>query len=141
MIIQQLSVFLENRSGKLTDVTEALAKSNINITALSVAETSEYGILRLIVSDPQNAVTKLKEEGFSVGLTNVICITMPDKPGALARALRLLSDKGLCVEYMYAFSMNEKASAIIRVEKLKEAIQVFSDNKVQLMRASELYSV
>ncbi|MBN1604229.1 MAG: amino acid-binding protein [Chitinispirillaceae bacterium] len=141
MIIQQLSVFLENRSGKLTDVTEALAKNSINITALSVAETSEYGILRLIVSDPQNAVTKLKEEGFSVGLTNVICITMPDKPGALARALRLLSDKGLCVEYMYAFSMNDKASAILRVEKLKEAIQVLSDNKVHLMRASELYSV
>lgn len=141
MIIQQLSVFLENRSGKLTDVTEALAKNNINITALSVAETSEYGILRLIVSDPQNAITKLKEEGFSVGLTNVICITMPDKPGALARALRILSDKGLCVEYMYAFSMNDKASAILRVEKLKEAIQVLSDNKVHLMRASELYSV
>jgi hypothetical protein len=141
MIIQQLSVFLENRSGKLTEVTEALAKKNINITALSVAETSEYGILRLIVSDPQTAVAQLKAEGFSVGLTNVICITMPDKPGALARALRLLSEKGLCVEYMYAFSMNEKASAIIRIEKLEEAIQIFSDNKIQLLRASELYSV
>lgn len=141
MIIQQLSVFLENRSGKLTEVTEALAKKNINITALSVAETSEYGILRLIVSDPQTAVAQLKAEGFSVGLTNVICITMPDKPGALARALRLLSEKGLCVEYMYAFSMNEKASAILRVEKLEEAIQIFSDNKIQLLRASELYSV
>lgn len=141
MIIQQLSVFLENRSGKLTDVTEAMAKNNINITALSVAETSEYGILRLIVSDPQSAVAKLREEGFSVGLTDVICITMPDKPGALARALRLLSDKELCVEYMYAFSMNDKASAILRVERLKEAIQVLSDNKVHLMRASELYSI
>ena len=141
MIIQQLSVFLENRSRKLTEVTEALAKNSINIHALSVAETSEYGILRLIVSDPQNAVAKLKEEGFSVGLTNVICITMPDKPGSLARALRLLSDNGLCVEYMYAFSMNDKASAIIRGENLEEAIQVLSDNTVQLMRASELYSV
>jgi hypothetical protein len=141
MIIQQLSVFLENRSGKLSEVTEALAKKNINITALSVAETSEYGILRLIVTDPKSAVAMLKADGFSVGLTDVICITMPDKAGALARALRLLSDKGICVEYMYAFSMNEKASAIIRVEKIDEAIKIFSDNEIQLLKASELYSI
>jgi hypothetical protein len=141
MIIQQLSVFLENRSGKLSEVTEALAKKNINITALSVAETSEYGILRLIVTDPKSAVAMLKADGFSVGLTDVICITMPDKAGALARALRLLSDKGICVEYMYAFSMDEKASAIIRVEKIDEAIKIFSDNEIQLLKASELYSI
>jgi hypothetical protein len=141
MIIQQLSVFLENRSGKLSEVTEALAKKNINITALSVAETSEYGILRLIVTDPKTAVAMLKADGFSVGLTDVICITMPDKAGALARALRLLSDKGICVEYMYAFSMNEKASAIIRVEKIDEAIKIFSDNEIHLLKASELYSI
>ncbi len=141
MIIQQLSVFLENRSGKLTDLTETLRKKNINITALSVAETSEYGILRLIVSDPASALTLLKGEGFSVGLTDVICILMPDTPGALARVLRLLSDNNLCVEYMYAFSMNEKAMAIIKVDQLTRAIDVLSGNEVQLLRASEMYSV
>lgn len=141
MVIQQLSVFLENRSGKLTEITEALMKKNINITALSVAETSDYGILRLVVSDPQAAAAQLKQDGFSVGLTDVICLIMPDKPGSLARALRLLSDNDLCVEYMYAFSMNDKAAAIIRVEKLNEAIKVFSDNKLKLLKASELYSV
>jgi hypothetical protein len=141
MIIKQLSVFLENRSGKLAEVTEALSKESINITALSVAETSEYGILRLIVNDPDRASALLKEDGFSVGLTSVICIIMPDKPGALARALRLLADNDVCIEYMYAFSMNEKASAIMRVEKLDEAIRIFSENKIQLLNASELYAV
>ncbi|HEX2955594.1 MAG TPA: ACT domain-containing protein [Chitinispirillaceae bacterium] len=141
MIIKQLSVFLENRSGKLAEVTESLTKENINITALSVADTSEYGILRLVVSDPDRAAALLKSDGFSVGLTNVICIIMPDKPGALARALRLLSDNGLCIEYMYAFSMNEKASAILRVEKLDDAIRILSENEIHLLKASELYSI
>lgn len=141
MVIKQLSVFLENRSGKLAEVTEALSKEYINITALSVAETSEYGILRLIVSDPDTAAALLKRDGFSVGLTNVICIMMPDKPGSLARALRLLADNDLCIEYMYAFSMNDKASAIMRIENLDEAIRIFCENKIQLMKASELYSV
>jgi hypothetical protein len=141
MVIKQLSVFLENRSGKLAEVTEALSKEYINITALSVAETSEYGILRLIVSDPDTAAALLKRDGFSVGLTNVICIMMPDKPGSLARALRLLSDNDLTIEYMYAFSMNEKASAVMRIENIDEAIRIFCENKIQLMKASELYSV
>ncbi len=95
----------------------------------------------MIVSDPETAVELLRNEGFSVRLTDVICLTMPDKPGSLARALRLLSDKGLSVEYMYAFSMNEKAAAIIRVEQLDEAINVFTDNKFVLLKASDLYSV
>jgi hypothetical protein len=140
MIIQQLSVFLENRSGRLTDVTEALRRNNINITALSIAETSEYGILRLIVSDPAVAVSALREENFSVGLTDVLCLSMPNKPGALSLALRIMSDAGLCIEYMYAFSMNEKALAIIRCEKIREAIEVFTAHKIELIRASELYS-
>jgi hypothetical protein len=140
MIIQQLSIFLENRSGRLTEVTETLQKKNINISALSIAETSEYGILRLIVSDPGAAVSYLKEEGFSVGLTDVLCLSMPNQPGALALALRLLSDAGLSVEYMYAFSINECAQAVIRIEKIREAIKVFSDNKIKLIQASELYS-
>jgi hypothetical protein len=141
LIIQQLSVFLENRSGKLTEVTEALKEQQINITALSVAETAEYGILRLIVSDPVAGLALLKEKGFSVKLTEVICILMPDVSGALARTLRLLSDNNLCVEYMYAFSMHDRAQAIIRVDRLDQAIKVFSDNKITLMKASELYSV
>lgn len=140
MIIQQLSVFLENKSGRLTEVTEVLRQKNVNISALSIAETSEYGILRLIVSDPAVAMSTLKEQGFSVGLTDVLCLSMPNKPGALALALRLMSDAGLEIEYMYAFSLGDRALAIIRCERIKEAIKVFSDHKIEILKASDLYA-
>jgi hypothetical protein len=140
MIIQQLSVFLENKSGRLTDVTEALKEKKINVSALSIADTSDYGILRLIVSDPAVAVSTLREKGFSVGLTDVLCLSMPNKPGSLALALRIMSDAGLSIEYMYAFSMSDRALAIIRCEKTKDAIRVFSDHKLELIKASDLYA-
>jgi hypothetical protein len=140
MIIQQLSVFLENKSGRLTEVTEALKRRNINIAALSMADTSEYGILRLIVSDPSNTVAMLKELGFSVGLTEVLCLSMPNQPGSLSLALRIMSEAGLSVEYLYAFSMNDRALAIIRTDRIGDAIKVLTDRKVELIGASKLYS-
>jgi len=141
MIIQQLSVFLENKFGRLTEVTAELAARNINITALSIAETSEYGILRLIVSDPAVAVSALKEKDFSVGLTDVLCLSMSNEPGALATILRIMSDAGLSVEYMYAFSVGKNAFAIIRCDRIKDAIAVLTDKKVKLIRNSDLNSL
>jgi hypothetical protein len=140
MIIQQLSVFLENKSGRLTEVAETLKRRNINISALSMADTSEYGILRLIVSDPSSAVAMLKELGFSVGLTEVLCLSMPNQPGSLSLALRIMSEAGLSVEYLYAFSMNDRALAIIRTDRIGDAIKVLTDRKVELIGASKLYS-
>jgi hypothetical protein len=140
MIIKQLSVFLENKSGRLTELTETLEKNDINITALSVAETSEYGILRCIVSDPEKAVIALRRDGFSVRLTDVICVSIPNRPGALARMLRLLSDAKISVEYMYAFAVNEKALTVIRGDDLQAIITVLSEHKMELIKASDLYA-
>ena len=140
MIIKQLSVFLENKSGRLTELTGTLEKNDINITALSVAETSEYGILRCIVSDPEKAVIALRHDGFSVRLTDVICVSMPNRPGALARMLRLLSDAKISVEYMYAFAVNENALTIIRGDDLQAIITVLSEHKMELIKASDLYA-
>ena len=138
MIIQQLSVFLENKSGRLTDVTESLARANINITALSMAETSEYGILRLIVSDAAAAISRLKEEGFSVGLTDVLCLSCANKPGSLSKALRVLSDADIAVEYLYAFSMGDSALSVIRTEKIRDAIAVLNAHGIDLKAATDL---
>jgi hypothetical protein len=140
MIIKQLSVFLENKSGRLTELTGTLEKNDINITALSVAETSEYGILRCIVSDPEKAVMALRRDGFSVRLTDVICVSMPNRPGALARMLRLLSEAKISVEYMYAFAVNEKALTVIRGDDLQAIITVLSEHKMELIKASDLYA-
>jgi hypothetical protein len=141
MIIQQISVFLENKSGRLTEVTEVLARNAINITALSVAETSEYGILRIIVTNPTLAVSALKHEGFAVNTTDVLCVVMPNEPGSLARTLRLLSNASISIEYMYAFSMGKKAMAVVRCDNLTSAIDVLTKHEMELIRASDLHSV
>ncbi|TCT16832.1 hypothetical protein EDC18_101128 [Natranaerovirga pectinivora] len=141
MIIKQLSIFLENKSGRLTEVTKTLGDHNINITALSVADTSEYGILRLIVSDPEKAVIVLKENGFSVSLTDVICIVVPHKPGALNKALNVFSTEKISIEYMYAFEMNGKASVIMKVTDIFESIEILKKRELELLKASDAYMV
>lgn len=141
MIIKQLSIFLENKSGRLTEVSETLAENNVNMSAFSIADTADYGILRLIVNNPDKALAALKEKGFSVHLTDVICLTVPNKPGGLARALKILSNENISIEYMYAFAMDRKASVIIRTEQLEEAITTLTDHKMELMKASDIYEL
>ncbi len=141
MIIKQLSIFLENKSGRLTEVTKALEEANINISALSIADTAEYGILRLIVTNPDKAVESLKARNFTVNSTDVICLTVPHTPGGLARALEILSNAKIGIEYMYAFEFGEKASVIIRTEALQAAIDVLQEHKVELIKASEIYEI
>ena len=103
MAISQISVFVENRPGRLADITAVLAKNSIDIRALSVADTSDYGILRLIVNDPKSAVEALRSEGMTASATQVLGIIIPDEPGGLARAIKVLSDAQISVEYAYAF--------------------------------------
>jgi len=139
MIIKQLSIFLENKSGRLTEVTEILGKENINISALSIADTAEYGILRLILNNPDKAVKALRDNGFSVNLTDVIALIIPDEPGSLAKALKILSKEGISIEYMYAYSFGEKASVVLRTEDIQKTIKTLQDHKMELLKASEVY--
>jgi len=141
MIIKQLSVFLENTSGRLTEVTGALAAANINISAFSVADTADYGVLRLIVNKPDEAEKVLKEKAFSVHRTDVVALVVPHEPGGLHRALKILSAEGISVEYMYAFALADRATVIIRTEEVQQAIAVFQRHKMELLKASDIYEI
>ena len=123
MIIHQLSIFLENKSGRLTEVLEVLGEENIRITALSVADTTEFGILRLIVSDPEKARELLKKQNFTVNLTEVISVMAPNEAKHYAKILRILSDLEISVEYTYAFSVGDKSIIILRCSNTDEAIK------------------
>lgn len=140
MIIKQLSVFLENKSGRLNEVASMLAQAGINMSAFSVADTSEFGILRLIVSDPEKAFEDLKKAGFTVRLTEVVCLQSPNIPGALSKALNILAQEGVFIEYLYAFSMDkDSAKIVLKPEDIQKCIRVFQDHQLELVRANDLY--
>ncbi|MFP4698075.1 MAG: ACT domain-containing protein [Eubacteriales bacterium] len=141
MIIKQLSIFLENKTGRLTEVTQTLGNNGINISALSVADTSEYGILRLIVSNPEKAVEVLKESGFSVSLTDVICIKVPHTNGALNKALQIFSKENISIEYMYAFAVDNNASVIMKVKDIHKSIDILKEHQLELINADEAYQI
>jgi hypothetical protein len=113
MKAKQVSVFLENKSGRLNEVAQILGDAGINISAFTVADTSDFGVLRLIVSDPEKACSVLKEKQFSVRATDVVLANSPNRPGALSRMLQILSSEGVFIEYLYAFSMNEDTAVIV----------------------------
>ncbi len=141
MIIKQLSVFLENKSGRLHEVLESLGNENINVVACSIADSSEYGILRLIVSDPDKAREILKQRLFSVNINEVLTIATPNAPGALAKALAILSAEGISIEYLYAFGTGEKSFVVLRTDQIEKAIMAFQRNKMELISASDLYQI
>jgi hypothetical protein len=141
MITHQLSVFLENKSGRLTEVLEALGEENIRITALSVADTDEFGILRLIVSDPEKAREILKKRTFTVNLTEVISVMAPNEAKHYAKVLKILSDKNISVEYTYAFSVGDKSVIILRCSSTDKAIAELKSHEMELLRASDLYKI
>ena len=139
MIIKQLSVFLENKSGRLAEITRLLGEAEINISAFSIADSSDYGILRMIVTEPDKATAVLKESGFAVSITDVICLVVPNVPGALFQALKVLSDGGVSVDYMYAFAVENEATVVIRTDDPAQAISVLQQNEMQLVSASQIY--
>ena len=141
MIVYQLSVFLENKSGRLTEVLETLGQENIKITAFSVADTSEFGILRMIVSDPVKAKKLLKEKSFTVNLTEVLSVITPNEAKYYAKALKILSDLEISIEYTYAFSVGEKSVIILRTNNTELAIKAFQEHEIELLKASELYKI
>jgi hypothetical protein len=141
MIIPQLSVFLENKTGRLTEVLEVLGEENIRITALSVADTSEFGILRLIVSDPDKARAILKKHDFTVNLTEVISVMAPSEAKFYAKILKILSDLEISVEYTYAFSIGDKSVIILRCSNSDKAIEGLKKHEMELIKASDLYKI
>ena len=141
MIIHQLSVFLENKSGRLTEVLEVLGKENVRITALSVADTSEFGILRLIVSDPDRARDLLKNQSFTVNITEVISVIAPNEAKHYAIILKILSDKDISVEYTYAFSLGDKSIIFLRCSDIEKAIAELKSHEMELLNASDLYKI
>jgi hypothetical protein len=143
MKLKQISVFLENRKGRLSGALDTLAKAKINIRALSIADTSEFGILRLIVPDPDKARKALEKAGFTVKENHVIAVEIDDKPGGLAAALQALSDADLNVEYLYAFIAKggNKAVVILRTENVDAGIKVFKKAGINILKAETLYKM
>ncbi len=143
MRVKQISVFLENRAGRLREVTRVLGDAGINIRALSLADTSDFGILRLIVNDPHRAWKLLKEAKFTLSETDVIAVEVEDKPGGLAKILDIFGDGGINVEYMYAFVEKETQNAIMifKVEDIDTAIKLLADHGVRLLKGEEVYSL
>ncbi len=141
MIIKQLSVFLEDKIGRLTEMTKILAANNINISAFNIADAADYGIVRFIVGKPELALKVLKENSFSVNITNVIGMLVPHEPGGLYKALQILSDNNITIDYMYAFAIDNSASVIIRSASNDDVIRVLQANKMSLLKASDIYKI
>jgi len=143
MKVKQISIFLENKKGRLYEAIDTLAKAKINIRALSIADTSEFGILRLIVTEPDKVKKALEKSGFTVRENNVIAIGVSDQPGGLSEALKILNDAQINVEYLYAFveKTARKAVVVIRTEKADAAVKALKDSGVTVLSAKEIYNL
>lgn len=143
MFIKQLSIFVENKSGRLAEITSIIAKAEIDIRALSVADTTNFGILRLIVDKPDEAEAALKAAGLTVSLTSVIAIGIPDQPGGFAEAAKALADAAIDVKYMYAFISRDqgRACVILRVEDNDTAIAALKARGIEILDESQIYAM
>ena len=143
MKVKQISIFLENKSGRLAGVTSVLGENGINIRALSIADTTDFGILRLIVNNPEKAFQVLKDEGFTLSTTDVIAVEVADAPGGLSTPLLLLDQAGINIEYLYAFVQKTSSAALVvfRVEQLDEAVRVLQENGIRLLSEEEVYQL
>ncbi|MBE6318518.1 MAG: ACT domain-containing protein [Bacteroidales bacterium] len=126
MTIKQLSIFLENKTGRINDLTKILGKHGINMHAFSMAETTDFGILRLIVTDVERAVEVLRNENFAVMLTDVVCISCPNEAGSLSEILDHLAQNDIFIEYMYAFAEGDKANVVIHPNDLDKCVAELS---------------
>lgn len=143
MQVEQISVFVENKSGRLAEVTGILEDAAVNIRALSLADTSDFGILRLIVNDCDKAMAALRKHEFTVIRTEVIAVEVPDRPGGLASILRLLDSEKINVEYMYAFvdRCDDNAVIIFRFDETNKAIATLTANGLNVLRGERLYGM
>lgn len=140
MKIKQISVFLENKKGRLYEALRALASAGVNIRALSIADTSDFGILRMIVNDPELAKRALEEAGFTTKITNVIAVAVKDEPGGLAEILKILYEGDVNVEYVYAFveKSGEEALVVLRTNNLDKTIDLLKSHGVKMFSSEEV---
>ena len=143
MKVKQISVFLENKHGRLAQVTKTLGDNKINIRAMSIADTTDFGILRLITSDPDASLQALQRADFTVSVTDVIAVEIDDSPGGLSKVLDILQQANINIEYLYAFVQKNSDAALVvfRVEQLDEAIHVLQQNKVNILPGDRVYTL
>jgi len=143
MRAEQISVFLENKAGRLAEVTAILAEAGVNIRALAVADTSDFGVLRLIVDDNSKAVESLKNHGFTVGKTDVVAVEVEDRPGGLHRILGILHKAEINVEYMYAFVQHSGKNAVMifRIDNIADAVKILQEHKVTVIDGNKVYTM
>ena len=140
-MVKQISVFLENKEGRLADVTKTIADNGINIRAMSIADTTDFGILRIIVSDPELTSKVLKEAEFTVSVKEVLAIGITDEPGSLSKALECLLKNDIVIEYMYAFlgKCQDKALVILKVSDNEKAVASLTESGISVINEQELY--
>jgi hypothetical protein len=143
MTIDQVSVFVENRSGRLAEICEILGGAGVDLRAMSIADSVEFGILRVIVSEPEKAVKALGDAGVSAKLTQVVAVALKDEPGSLASILRTLADGDVNVEYMYAFISRKAGNAyvVLRVADTDKAAQVLAGSGVQTVSKQDIFDL
>ena len=140
MKVEQISIFVENKSGRLAEVTAILAQSGINIRAMSLADTADFGILRLIVNDTEKTIALLKNNGFTIGKNEVVAVQVPDRPGSLADILGALQGKNINVEYMYAFTQRSDGNAVLifRFDEIDKAVDTLQKIGVKILSGEEV---
>ena len=140
MAVKQISIFVENKEGRIKKAIDTLAKENINIRALSIADTTKYGILRLIVSDNEKAIEALEKDGFIVKENDVIILAVPDKPNGLNSTLAVFDEKGINLEYLYAFvsSKSDEAIVVMRLENMEKAIEALENSNIKLLDENDI---
>lgn len=141
MLIRQLSVFLENKQGRFTQVAKLLGQEGINMTAFSVSENADFGILRLVVDETDRALDILRHHKYAVTEVDVLRLRCPNQPGALGRLMDVITQAGIFIEYMYAFSEGPSGYVIIRPDNLEECAEVLMAHKSQLTSISDLYEL
>ena len=137
--IKQLSVFLENREGRLDEVLKVLADYDVNIVALSLADTSDFGMVRMIVSDPYRGKNVLKESGITAMITDVVALRVPHATGSLSKAMHLIVEEGLNIEYMYAFANGSDASAVLKTDNPEKLVKTLKDGGFDVWEEDKAY--
>ena len=140
-MIKQISVFLENKTGALGEVVKFMAENNINLRALSIADTEDFGILRIITDDPDSSIEKIKNAGYSAKLTNVVAVEIDDKPGSFSKIVDVLSNEGISIEYTYAFLSKkaDRAYIIIRADNSEKASELLKKSGITVSQQQDLF--
>ena len=143
MVVKQISIFVENKEGRIKKAIDTLAKENINIRALSIADTTKYGILRLIVSDNEKAIEALEKDGFIVKENDVLIVAVPDEPNGLNSTLAIFENQDINLEYLYAFvsSKTDEAIVVMRLENMEKAIEVLENSNAKLLNSEDIKEI